>query len=303
MVTGPAPAPGNRPARGEVSPWPVGVGLVRAALAACLLLVATSPHAATLREVQNQVAGIVAHPALSDAGVGVCVASLDREELIYRRNGALPLIPASNMKLVTVATALELLGPDALCPTSDEQETLGSLAARILKPSDNELAEALLRWLPSAAGREDLTPRQLCAETWGERDLCLRGARWLDGSGLERRDMMTPDFTVALLRYMHERSRWAAAFERALPVAGVDGTLRDRMLGTPARGRVRAKTGTLTGVSALSGYAGTACGERLVFSMIVNGYSCEIERVRRLQDQVCVALVSLERRDGVCAAE
>jgi len=66
---------------------------------------------------------------------------------------------------------------------------------------------------------------------------------------------------------------------------------------------VRAKTGTLTGVSALSGYADTACGERLVFSMIMNGYSCEIERVRRMQDQVCVALVSLEMRDDGHAAE
>ncbi len=265
---------------------------------ACVLASSICLHAATLEQVQNEVAGIIAHPALADAGVGVCVASIDRDETIYRRNGALPLIPASNMKLVTVATALELLGSEAECPMGAHgPESLAELAAHILKPSDNDLAEALLGWLPTAAGRDDLTPRQLCAVTWGERDLFLRGVRWLDGSGLSRASMMTPDFTVALLRWMHERSRWGQVFESALPVAGVDGTLCTRMRDTPARGRVRAKTGTLTGVSALSGYARTRQGELLAFSVMMNGFSCDRQRARRLQDMVCVALVGLERTD------
>ena len=262
---------------------------------ACALLATTCLHAATLAQVRDEVAGIAAHPALADAGVGVCVVSVSRDEAVYRRNGALPLIPASNMKLVTVATALELLGPEAACPMGPRgPESLAELAAHILKPSDNDLAEALLAWLPAAAGRADLPPRQLCAETWGERDLFLRGVRWLDGSGLSRASMMTPDFTVALLRWMHEHSRCAQVFEAALPIAGLDGTLRTRMRDTPACGRVRAKTGTLTGVSALSGYARTRQGELLAFSVMMNGFSCDKQRARRLQDMVCVALVDLE---------
>jgi len=265
---------------------------------ACALLSPIYLHAATLAQVQNEVAGVIAHPALADAGVGVCVASIDRDEMIFRRNGALPLIPASNMKLVTVATALELLGPETACPMGPRgPESLAELAAHILKPSDNDLAEALLAWLPAAVRREDLTARQLCAETWGERDLFLRGVRWLDGSGLSRASMMTPDFTVALLRWMHAHSRCAEVFEAALPIAGVDGTLRTRMRGTPACGRVRAKTGTLTGVSALSGYARTRQGELLAFSVIMNGFWCDKHRARRLQDMVCVALVDFERTD------
>lgn len=265
------------------------------ALALWLLPAFSGATAATVHEIQNRLAGIVAHPALHDADVGMCVVSLGTGEILYRYHGDQPLIPASNMKLVTVATAFELLGADRLCPVAEREEPLGSLAARILKPSDNELAEALLQWLPEAVGRPDLTPRQLCAETWGERDLYLQGTRWLDGSGLARSNTMTADFVVALLAYMHLHSRWGAQFAAALPVAGVDGTLKDRMLGTAAQGRVRAKTGTLTGVSALSGYAKTAGGDLLAFSMIMNGYSCATQRVRRLQDMACVAIVELER--------
>lgn len=261
----------------------------------CLVCV-TGSRAATLREVQTEVAGVIAHPALRGASVGVCVVSLERNEVIFRQRGAVPMIPASNMKLVTVATALELLGPDHHCPLgSGDGESLRSLAPRILKPSDNALADALAARLPRAAGRPDLTVRQLAAETWGERDLYLCGVRWLDGSGLERGDRLTADFIVTLLVYAQRRSSWGDDFERALPIAGVDGTLRNRMVGTPAQGRVRAKTGTLTGVSALSGYADTLRGERLVFSMLMNGLACDTQRVRRLQGMICVALVGLGR--------
>lgn len=270
----------------------------RATLCTVLLVClvgAGGPRAATLRQVQSEIAGIVAHPALRGASVGVCAVSLDRGEVIFREHAAVPMIPASNLKLVTVATALELLGPDRLCPVGGRNgETLRSLAPRILKPSDNALADALAAWLPGAAGRPDLTSRQLAAETWGERDLYLCGARWLDGSGLERGDKLTADFTVTLLTYARGAA-WGADFERALPIAGVDGTLRTRMVGTPAQRRVRAKTGTLTGVSALSGYADTLAGERLVLSVMMNGFSCDRQRVRRMQDMVCVALVGLER--------
>lgn len=270
-------------------------GAVLAVLMACLAGAGAS-QAATLRQVQSAIAGIVAHPALQGATVGVCAVSLDRGEVIFREHAAVPMIPASNMKLVTVATALELLGPDRVCPIGAEDgQSLRRLAGLILKPSDNALADALAAWLPGAAGRPDLTSRQLAAETWGERDLYLCGASWLDGSGLERGDRLTADFTVALLAYARTADGWGRDFERALPIAGVDGTLRARMVGTPAQGRVRAKTGTLTGVSALSGYADTLTGERLVFSVMMNGFSCDRQRVRRMQDMICVALVGLER--------
>lgn len=92
-----------------------------------------------------------------------------------------------------------------------------------------------------------------------------------EGSGLSRRDVITPEATVTLLSHM-SRSRWAEVYRGALPIAGVDGTLQNRMKGTAAAGNVRAKTGTLRYVYTLAGYVTTAAGERLAFSIMLNNY-------------------------------
>lgn len=270
------------------------IPVITAAFICCLFLgPAGECRADHLRAVQNEVAGVLAHPALRGADVSALVVSVEHGDVIYELNARRPLIPASNMKLVTVATALELLGAgEDFGPPMGE--TVGGLAPRILKPSDNALADALLHSLPRAAGRPDLTSNQLCAETWGERGVSLQGTRWADGSGLSRAGLMSAAVIVRLLEAM-DRSRWREEFIAALPVAGVDGTLRSRMRDGRARRRVRAKTGTLTGVSALSGYAQTVGGERLVFAMVMNGFVCDVQRVRRIQDRVCEALVGLER--------
>ena len=103
-----------------------------------------------------------------------------------------------------------------------------------------------------------------------------------EGSGLSRRDVITPDATVVLLSYM-DRSRLAETYRAALPVAGVDGTLQNRMKGTPAAGNVRAKTGSLRYVYTLSGYVTTAAGERLAFSIMLNNYY-NADRAAALRD-------------------
>jgi len=103
-----------------------------------------------------------------------------------------------------------------------------------------------------------------------------------EGSGLSRRDVITPQATVALLSHM-SRSRLADVYRNALPVAGVDGTLQNRMKGTPAAGNVHAKTGSLRYVYTLSGYVTTAAGERLAFSIMLNNYY-NAERSAALRD-------------------
>ncbi|HEX8185428.1 MAG TPA: D-alanyl-D-alanine carboxypeptidase/D-alanyl-D-alanine-endopeptidase, partial [Blastocatellia bacterium] len=92
-----------------------------------------------------------------------------------------------------------------------------------------------------------------------------------EGSGLSRRDVITPNATIALLGFM-SRHQLADVYISSLPVAAVDGTLQNRMKGTAAAGNVRAKTGTLRYVYTLSGYLTTAAGERLVFSIMLNNY-------------------------------
>ncbi len=92
-----------------------------------------------------------------------------------------------------------------------------------------------------------------------------------EGSGLSRRDVITPNATIALLSFMSKHKLFEI-YRDSLPIAGVDGTLRNRMKDTAAANNVRAKTGTLRYVYALSGYVNTASGERLAFSIMLNNY-------------------------------
>lgn len=114
----------------------------------------------------------------------------------------------------------------------------------------------------------------------------------VEGSGLSRHNLITPAATVALLRYM-DKHVTAADFRESLPIAGVDGTLRNRMKGTPAADNARAKTGSLSRVDALSGYVTTAAGERLAFSLMINNYSPGAsERNARAELDEIVALLA-----------
>ena len=117
-----------------------------------------------------------------------------------------------------------------------------------------------------------------------------------EGSGLSRNNLTSANATVALLTLM-ATNREAADFFDALPVAGVDGTLRRRMKNTPAFQNVHAKTGTLRWVNALSGYVTTAAGEKLVFSLMLNRYSPPPDRKRTDElDDIAVLLAGFKGR-------
>ena len=117
-----------------------------------------------------------------------------------------------------------------------------------------------------------------------------------EGSGLSRNNLTTANATVALLQFM-ARHRAADDFIAALPVAGMDGTLRRRMKNTPAFQNVRAKTGTLLWVNSLSGFVTTAAGERLVFSLMLNRYDAPPERKRTDElDDIAVMLARFAGR-------
>lgn len=104
-----------------------------------------------------------------------------------------------------------------------------------------------------------------------------------EGSGLSRRNIITPTATVELLKFM-SRHPLAELYRDALPIAGVDGTLEKRMRETPAAGNVHAKTGSLRYVYTLSGYVTTAAGERLAFSIMVNNANSTDHSVSPRQD-------------------
>jgi serine-type D-Ala-D-Ala carboxypeptidase/endopeptidase (penicillin-binding protein 4) len=117
---------------------------------------------------------------------------------------------------------------------------------------------------------------------------------FLDGSGLSRRNLVTPAATVQLLLYA-ARQPWGAAFEESLPVSGVDGSLAERFLNTPAGGLVNAKTGSLSHVNALSGYGQTKSGRRFVFSIFCNNHNLPGSKVLAAIDAVVQVLVGEEQ--------
>jgi serine-type D-Ala-D-Ala carboxypeptidase/endopeptidase (penicillin-binding protein 4) len=117
---------------------------------------------------------------------------------------------------------------------------------------------------------------------------------FLDGSGLSRRDLVTPAATVQLLIYA-AREPWGPAFEESLPVSGVDGSLSERFQKTPAVGLVHAKTGSLSHVNALSGYGQTQSGKRFVFSIFCNDHNVPANKALGAIDAVVRLLVGEEK--------
>lgn len=113
-----------------------------------------------------------------------------------------------------------------------------------------------------------------------------------DGSGLSRRNLVTPEVVVGLLRYIETRP-WAALFRDSLAVGGLDGTMEKRMLDSVARGRVRAKTGSLANNNNLAGYLQTRSGETLLFAFFLNHHTLDNGRAVQLLDRLCELLIDL----------
>ena len=123
-----------------------------------------------------------------------------------------------------------------------------------MKASQNQYAETLLKTVSGVSGGMSAAAGRLTAQTilesWGvpAGELIQR-----DGSGLSRYDFVTPDALVTILTHVDRDARLREPFEASLPIAGRDGSLSNRMKGTPAEGNARAKTGSMTGVRALVG--------------------------------------------------
>jgi len=123
-----------------------------------------------------------------------------------------------------------------------------------------------------------------------EAGMTAESYRFLDGSGLARQNLVTPAAIVKLLRFMYAspaRESWLSL----LPVGARDGTLANRFTETPAAERVFAKTGSLSHVSALSGYIHRQNGEWVAFSIVVNNYNAPTAEIRGVMDRICNLIV------------
>jgi D-alanyl-D-alanine carboxypeptidase/D-alanyl-D-alanine-endopeptidase (penicillin-binding protein 4) len=118
----------------------------------------------------------------------------------------------------------------------------------------------------------------------------------LEGSGLTRFNQVTADMYMKLLKYMYDDHFMFDYYFHALSVAGVDGTLRKRMIGTQAEGNIHAKTGTLNGVSSLCGYAVDMDNEILIFFIVMNDYRGSANKMHDVQDDFAIALAEFSRK-------
>ena len=173
---------------------------------------------------------------------------------------------------------------------------LSTLAMRLMKASQNQYAETFLRtmtgWSSLIAADTGSQVSMRTLETWGVRpsDVIQR-----DGSGLSRYDFVTPEALVMILTHVDRDPRLKGPFEASLPIAGGDGTLANRMKGTPAEGNARAKTGSMTAVRGLSGYVTSADGEPLVFSILANNFDTPAAAVTQTTDAIVVQLARFRR--------
>jgi D-alanyl-D-alanine carboxypeptidase/D-alanyl-D-alanine-endopeptidase (penicillin-binding protein 4) len=173
--------------------------------------------------------------------------------------------------------------------------SLRSILRHFLKSSQNLYGETLIRLLdPKPADKSYAGGREEVIETLTQIGIPADSYVLSDGSGLSRYNFVSVDAMVRLLRYVY-RQPYKDAFLDYLPLAGVDGTMSRRMQGTAAENNVRAKTGTLRHVRALSGYVLTRDGETLAFSMIVNNYTQPRRSAEYLQDLALEYLANLKR--------
>ena len=172
---------------------------------------------------------------------------------------------------------------------------LSEIVLALMKESINLYAEAVMRLnaprsvLPTNDAALEGFRKRL--ETWG---VPADAQQIVDGSGLSRRDTITPEAMLVVLQRMHDPSR-ASPFVTALPIAGVDGTLEARMRGTPAAGNVRAKTGTMSNIRSLAGYATTRDGEHVAFVAMVNNFEGGGAAANQALDAIAVRLAGFSR--------
>ncbi len=207
---------------------------------------------------------------------GILVEKLEDGTLLYTHNADRHFIPASNNKIFTTAAALLLKSPESKIGSKSLQSWVNVTNIR----SNNYYADTLLR---------NIGGQQVAKNALAKLGVDPSDFRQVDGSGLSRRNVATPRSLVTTLRAMYYTPQ-RDMFYNSLPVAGVTGTLRNRMKGTVAQGNVYAKTGTLRGVRALSGYMKHPHFGTVVFSILANNPNVSGSSLIRSIDKIVLQL-------------
>lgn len=210
-----------------------------------------------------------------------------KDEFTYRFSRKLEDMGVS----VNGSTGERQLPTDAQLLTT-RTHSIRQVLHRMMKVSDNLYAESMFYQLAASGGTRwasAKSARQYENALFSRIGLNPRNYNVADGSGLSLYNYVSAELETKLLRYAYQRPDIYGAYLDAQPIAGVDGTLRNRMRGTAAAGNVRAKTGTVKGVSSLAGYLTASNGHLLCFSIINNG-GLSNGPMRNFQNKICVAL-------------
>lgn len=188
--------------------------------------------------------------------------------------------------------------PDAR-PIATVERSIGEVVHEALKESDNLNAEAMLFHLAATSGKPYAKASDgviridsllvSIHHTYGEKGTRVPPHKIVDGSGLSGYNMVSARLLLSVLRYAHSQPHIYDILADALPHSGTDGTLKGRMGNKTMRGRIIAKTGSMTGVSTLAGYAHATNGHTLAF-VIMNQHVLKLSQARAWQDKVCTAI-------------
>ena len=170
--------------------------------------------------------------------------------------------------------------------------TIDQVLVRMMKQSDNYYAEAMFYQIAASTGRRPAKAsdaRNIVKKLISTIGLGRQPYKIADGSGLSLYNYVSAELETKLLRYAWLHSNIYDHLYPALPIAGMDGTLEKRMVNTVAENNVRAKTGTLTGISSLAGYCEAENGHQLCFSIINQGVMRNADG-KTFQDRICRVL-------------
>ena len=172
---------------------------------------------------------------------------------------------------------------------------MSDIISKVNRPSQNFIAETLQKTLGAEFGEEgsSFEGRQVQKSLYDSLGMDTQNLQLRDGSGLSRHNLVSPNTSVSLLQMMWEHP-YRSYYIESLPLSGVTGTIRKRTLGSSAEGNVRAKTGYIGYVRALSGYTWTQSGEPIIFSIMVNHYTIPTYKVNKIQDRIVALLSDLE---------
>lgn len=188
---------------------------------------------------------------------------------------------------------LEGTAPSDALVLSTQKHSLDQVLKPAMKKSCNLSAEALFYSIAAAegekyAGRKE-AQEQICKIIRNKLNLDPKDTEIVDGSGLSLYNFVTPELLIAFMRYAYQNKDIYRHLKPTLPVMGVDGTLRRRCKGENPQNKVFAKTGSMTSISSLTGYAQGANGHMYAFVIINQGVKSAKEG-RDFQDKVCKAL-------------